>query len=160
MFSRFSVVLSVLFVFLSAQAWACSCAYRGDFVDYAKGSEGVIHAKIKRYGKKLSHGETLYSSMVVEVVAVITGGLEHDSITLLGDPGFLCRDYVDSQNFVIGAEFLIALHSTDARQSFGGCGEAWVVLDNDTIRGRSWATKGFRNYSLSLTELITQLQQK
>lgn len=158
--SRSVVVLAALVVVDGSPALACSCAYKGDFLDYANVSAGVIHARVVRFGGKLSHGETLYASMVVEVVSVVTGNLEFDSLVLMGDPGLLCREYVDSRNFGIGKEYLIALHGNEAVQSFGGCGEAWLAVNGEFVEGRSFTGDGYRIYSLPITEVLDNLKGK
>ena len=158
MSSRIIVVFAVIVALSAGEATACSCAWRGKFVDYAKHSEGVIRARIVGYGRKLSHGETLFDRMSVEIVAVLKGNLPFESIQLMGDPGHLCRDYVDSRTFVIGSEFLIALRSNEAVQPFGGCGEAWLKLDGGVVRGVDWASGEPREYSMPLDDLLNALE--
>ena len=155
---RSVAVLAALLVVVSNQALACSCVYQGDFLDYANASAGVIHARVVKFGDKLSHGETLHASMVVKVVSVITGELEFETLVLMGDPGFLCRDYVDSRNFRIGEEYLIALHGIEAVQPFGGCGEAWVAVQGELVVGRSFTADGYRKYSLAMAEVLDGLK--
>jgi hypothetical protein len=133
---------------------------KGSFVEYADQSAGVIRAKVVSYGEQFSRGETLFDSMTVEVVAVVKGNLEFDSIVLLGDPGHLCREYVDSRNFEIGKEYLIALHGDEAVQPFGGCGEAWLEIRDDVALGRVWEDSGARNYSLALQDLLKNIQSE
>ena len=151
-------ILAALFVVVGKPALACSCAYKGDFLDYANASAGVIHARVVKFGSKLAHGETLYASMVVEVVSVVTGTLEFDTLVLMGDPGHLCREYVDSRRFGIGKEYLIALHGNEAVQPFGGCGEAWVGVHGELVEGRSLTADGYRKYSLPIAEVLDSLK--
>ena len=155
---RLSVALAACLVLSSNAAVACSCASKGSFLDYANQSAGVIQAKVVRYGHKLTHGDTLYASMVVQVVAVIAGDLEHDSLALMGDPGFLCMEYVDSRNFVIGQDYLIALHGDEPVQPFGGCGEAWVKVNGKFVEGHVMTDHGYRKYSLPMAEVIESLK--
>ena len=96
--------------------------------------------------------------MVVEVVSVVSGVLQHDSVVLMGDPGHLCREYVDSRNFGIGNEYLIALHGDEAVQPFGGCGEAWMAVDGELAIGHSFTDDGYRKYLLSIAEVIDKLK--
>ena len=158
--SRFSTVLAAVVIFGGNSAWACSCAYKGDFLDYAAASSAVVHARVVKFGDRLSHGETLYASMVVEIVFVVTGDFELDSLVLMGDPGLLCREYVDSRNFVIGNEYLIALHGNEAIQPFGGCGEAWLAVSGKFVEGRSLKEDGLKKYSLSMTDVLGNLRGK
>jgi len=91
--------------FYTSVATACSCRYAGEFKEYTSKRGGVIRGKIISYGPKLSHGKTLYESMVVEIIDVIKGNYSKKSLTLLGDPGHLCRAYVNSERFAIGTEY-------------------------------------------------------
>lgn len=158
MTNRLSIFLAILVALSTSEATACSCASKGSFVEYAKQSEGVIRARIVSYGKKLSHGETLFDSMSVEIIAVLKGGLRFETIQLMGDPGHLCRDYVDSRIFVVGKEFLIALHGDEAVQPFGGCGEAWIELAGGVAKGVNWADGEPREYSMQLDDLLQALK--
>lgn len=153
----FAIAAAAILLLGSNPALACSCASKGDFVAYASQSAGVVRAKVVKYGDKLSHGETLYESMVVEVVAVITGDLETNTLVLMGDVGFLCREYVDSRNFHIGREYLIALHGDEAVQPFGGCGEAWLAVDGEHVVGHSFTADGYKEYTLSMQEVLEKL---
>jgi len=129
------------------------------FIEYADRSASVIHARVVRLGPRLPHGETLHESMRVQVVSVVKGNFDHDAAVLLGDPGFMCRDYVDSRVFVVGKEFLIALHSDAAEQPFGGCGEAWVTVNGDVVEGAAYTERGRARYSLPLNEVLGSLSQ-
>ena len=156
-----SLFFLTLFVVVSFKpALACSCLWRGDFVEYAEQTEGVIQARIVSYGDPLSHGEALYDSMIVEVVAVIKGNFKYKTLKLLGDPGHLCRDYVDSRAFAIGKEYLIAIHGDEAEQPFGGCGEAWLALNDGIAEGRKLTESGQQRYTIPMSELLTKLQRK
>ena len=160
MTNRLFIVFAIFVALSISEATACSCASKGSFVEYAKQSEGVIRARIVSYGKKLSHGETLFESMSVEIIAVLKGRLQFESIQLMGDPGHLCRDYVDSRIFVVGKEFLIALHGDEAVQPFGGCGEAWIELAGGVAKGVHWEDGEQRKYSLQLDDLLKVLKAK
>ena len=159
MINRILTTLLILFVFCIGDAVACSCSSKGHFVDYASQSKRVIRARIVSYGERLSHGETLFESMSVDVVSVVKGSLSFKSIVLLGDSGHLCRDYVDSRHFEIGKEFLIALHGDEAIQPFGGCGEAWLEIDSGVAKGRDWVDGELREYALPLQDLLKTLSQ-
>lgn len=160
MINRFIVFVFVLAAISCSEAKACDCLSKGSFVEYAIQSEGIIRAKVVSFGEPLSHGETLFDSMSVEVIAVVKGSLQFESIVLMGDPGLLCREYVDTRNFVIGKEYLIALHGDESIQPFGGCGEAWVEVDDNVVEGRIWTDGVPQPYSLPLQDLLKSLKSK
>lgn len=149
--------VAVLLALGTNDAMACSCAWRGSFIEYARQSPAVVKARVTNYGKRLSHGESLFESMTIEVVAVLKGDVSFRRIELLGDPGFLCRDYVDSGRFVIGKEYVIALHEESASQAFGGCGESWMEIDGEFVNGTDWSNGGPRKYAMPLEDLLTAL---
>ncbi len=153
----FVLVAALVANSFSMEAVACSCAWQGTFVDYARQSEGVIRARVVSYGDKLTHGDTLFESMTVDVVTVLKGDLQYESIELLGDPGFLCRDYVDSRVFVIGREYLIALHGDARVQPLGGCGEAFLAIVDGVVKGYDWTDAGNEEYSMPLDDMLDML---
>ena len=157
MLNRCVVIIAAVLSLWTVEAIACSCASRGDFIQYAQGSERVITARVVSLGAKLSHGETLHASMTIEVLAALKGKLSVESIELLGDPGFLCRDYVDSRIFVVGREFVIALHGDEAVQPFGGCGEAWLELLGDLAKGYKLVDGKSRPYTIELDDLANRI---
>ena len=156
--NKYGLFLSIACLTVQSATFACSCAWRGAFEQYAGNSPVVVRAKLVSYGKKLAHGDTLYASMRIKIVETIRGDISHTAITLLGDPGFLCRDYVDSRRHIIGETYLMALHNTDNEQPFGGCGEAWLRIDGDTAHGLTLTEQGWEKYSVAVTELIARLQ--
>lgn len=157
---KLRVVLLLISLCLPGISMACSCAYAGKFVEYALDGKGVVRAKIKNYGPRLSHGKTLYESMTVEVTQVVKGNYKAAELTLLGDPGHLCRAYVDSQRFEIGSEHFFAILDDDSRQALGGCGESSVIIKDDLVEGRELTDKGFKLYTLKVSELVEALKEQ
>lgn len=139
---------------------ACSCLYQGEFKEYATKRDGVIRARIMSYGSKLSHGETLYESMIVEVTDVIKGNYSKSSLTFLGDPGHLCRAYVNSKRFTLGSEHLFSIVSSEKdSQPLGGCGESSVAIKGESVEGYKQTKDGYKAYSLKIVDIIKFLQQ-
>lgn len=162
--SMLKIVLYLLlswFTFFTSSAMACSCMYQGEFKEYATKRDGIIRARINSYGSKLSHGETLYESMIVEVTDVIKGNYSNSSLIFLGDPGYLCRAYVNSEQFTIGSEHLFSIFSSEKdSQPLGGCGESSVVIKGDYVEGYKQTNDGCKSYRLKIADLIKFLQQK
>ena len=157
----------VLFITLSWAAFytttvtACSCRYGGEFKEYASKRGGVIRAKITSYGPKLSHGKTLYESMVVEITDVIKGNYSVKSLTLLGDPGHLCRAYVNSERFAIGTEHFFSVNTQESSvQPLGGCGESSVVIKGEFVEGIKRTNDGYQSYTLKIPDLIKSIQSQ
>lgn len=146
----------ILFMFSSQAAYACSCAYIGSFINYTKNG-GVVRATIKEFGLKLSNGSTFYESMTVEVSQVIKGEYSEREITFLGDRGFNCRAYVDSERFKIGSEHLISLSNNDPIQPLGGCGESAVLIKDGKVHGEELINNKFESYSITLQDYFEML---
>ena len=157
---KYSLVLVFVTIFFSNTSIACSCLYAGKFSDYVAGDKGVVRATNMKYGPKLSHGGTLYESMFVEVTDVIKGEYNSKELTLLGDPGHLCRDYVNSMRFKIGSEHLISISSEEAIQPLGGCGESSVVIKDGKVEGVERKDNKNNKYSIDLNDLIKLLKDQ
>ena len=149
----------VAFVFSSQTTFACSCMYAGKFIEYTSNG-GIVRANVKELGSKLSHGDTLYESMTVEVSEVIKGQYNKKEITFLGDPGHLCRAYVDSERFKIGSEHLISISNNDPIQPLGGCGESAVVIKDGKVQGVEIIDKRYESYSIDLKDYLKMLKAK
>jgi len=154
---KFSAVLLFIVLCFPSLSMACSCAYAGKFIEYTSGGNGVIRAKIKGYGSRLSHGETLYESMIVEVTEVIKGNYTGRELTFLGDPGHLCRAYVNSERFEVGSEHFISIFNDKSTQPLGGCGESSVIIKGDMIE---LTNNGYRLYTLKVPDLIKLLNDQ
>jgi hypothetical protein len=139
---------------------ACSCPYAGKFIEYISGGKGVIRATVKSYGPRLTHGDTLYESMVVEVTAVIKGQYSGQELTFLGDPGNLCRAYVNAEKFVVGSEHFFSIANEKSTQPLGGCGESSVIIKGDYIEGKELIENSYQPYTMKIVNLITIIKSK
>ncbi len=152
-------MLVLLALTFSSPSFACSCSYAGNFKQYTAGDSGVVRATVIEYGPRLSHGQTLYESMRIEVTEVVKGEYNNKHLTLLGDPGHLCRDYIDSKRFGIGSEHLISISSEDTTQPLGGCGESSVAIKDGQVVGVELKNNQLIDYSMSLEEYIKLLNE-
>lgn len=154
-----SILLLLLVMFYAQTSFACKCEYRGKFSEYTADKEtSIVRAKITSYGPKLPHGDTLHESMSVEVLDVIKGKYIHQELYLLGDPGYMCRDYVNSTRFQIGSEHIFALFSEKMVQPLGGCGESSVAINEDKVKGMFWENNIVVPYTIDLETFIDSLK--
>jgi hypothetical protein len=130
----------------------------GKFSEYTSGGNGVIRARVKSYGPRLPHGNTLYESMVVEVTEVTKGKYTGQELTFLGDPGHLCRAYIDSEKFEVGSEHFISISNEESIQALGGCGESSVIIKGDFIEGYEITDGGYEPYTLKVRDLLKLLK--
>ena len=155
--NNYTFLIMVISALFSAPSFSCSCSYAGNFVEYTLGKKGVVKATIKEFGQKLPHGKTLYESMTVEITEIIKGNYKGKQLTLLGDPGDLCRDYVDSRRFKIGSQHLILLSNENSSQPLDGCGESSVVIRNGKVEGVEWKDKKKIKYTIELNTFIKKI---
>jgi len=132
-----AIVLGISFSLVSQVSEACDCLYWGKFADYVADGKAV-RAQIMSYGERLPHSESVYDTMTVKVIEVVKGEFSPKTIIFWGDPGHLCRDYVDSKKFKIGSEFIFSISGDEENQVLGGCGESSVLMKNDKIYGEDW----------------------
>lgn len=105
------LLYTCLFLFVFYNANSCSCIGNGDFCTTAFNSHPSQDFIIM--GKKLSdfgHG------MSIEVIKSYRNNIEKDTITVWGDPGWLCRVYVS--RFTIGETYIFKLYQIDEGASF------------------------------------------
>jgi len=144
---------------ISESSLACQCMYAGKFSEYTSHEDiGIVRAKVMSYGAQLSFGSTLYESMAVEVLEVIKGKYSHRDLYLLGDPGNLCRDYVDSKRFSIGSEHFISIANQKLVQPLGGCGESSVIIQDGRVNGIVIENEKYIQYSADLDEFIEEIK--
>ncbi len=136
---------------------ACDCLYAGNFSEYSKG-QTVIRGKIRSYGPKLNHGETLYATMKVSVQQVIKGSYAHRSVRFKGDPGHLCLTYINSNRYSVGSEHLFVLFSDEGKQGLGGCGEVSVTIADGKIHGAGYIDSEWTEYSVDYDEFIEAIK--
>lgn len=133
--------------------------YAGKFSEYTSHEDiGIVRAKVKSYGSQLSFGSTLYESMAVEALEVIKGKYSHRDLYLLGDPGNLCRDYVDSKRFPIGSEHLISISNEKLVQPLGGCGESSVIIQDGRVNGVVMENDKYIQYSTDLDDFLEEIK--
>jgi len=149
----FFIIIIISSLFVSQKAAACDCLYWGKFADYVADGKAV-KARIISYGERLPHGKTLYETMTVEVIGVVKGEFAPKTIIFWGDPGHLCRDYVDSRKFKIGSEFLFAVGGDKKDQALGGCGESSILIKNDKVHGQEWIDYEAVPYETNYDEFI------
>lgn len=151
-----TLVVALTSLGLALDTSACSCMWKGPFLEMAAGSELVIHGKVIDYGKRLPHGDDLFESMTVEVVEVIKGEYKSKTITILGDRGADCRPYITPRTFGKSKEFLFALSATDKKvQPISVCGEFWIPVEAGVAKGVDMRVN--EPYSIPLDELVVKI---
>ena len=122
-----TLLISSLFFLYSLPALACSCVWAGKFSDVSQNTPLIVRGRVQHYGPALPHGENLYENMTIDIVDIVRGQYEHQTLKILGDPGYLCRPYISSSTFPVEGEFLFALQQPQQQTvPLSGCGEYFV----------------------------------
>ena len=89
--------------------FACSCNYGGPFLKMAPRTTLVALVKVTKFltFKNIYNSKTPMS-MEVEIIDIYKGAESRKTITVWGDPGNLCRPYLDT--FKEGQAYVIAFH--------------------------------------------------
>lgn len=160
------LAVTVLILSYSLPAMACTCSSAGNFTEASTDTPLIIRGRVKKYGPQLSiqsvHSqspvENLFASMDVEVLEVIKGALEEDRLTLLGDPGNLCREYVSTQTFPLEGEFLFAIQTPENSEvALSSCGEFFLAIRDGAVHGTKWTQGKPKAYSIPYKSLRNTL---
>lgn len=147
--ARLIPVFVILAPLLSAApVAACSCQWAGPFAEVMNDEEFVVRARVIAYGEALPRNENIHLDMRVELLETWKGDADVSELTILGDPGNLCRVYITEERFKIGEEYLFAVtrdESGDAPLNI--CGEYWMRIDGDSAAGQRFSPEeGFVEY--------------
>ncbi|MEM7106396.1 MAG: T9SS type A sorting domain-containing protein [Bacteroidota bacterium] len=139
--------LFVITVLSSSVSWACSCFGESNFCssitsEFSSPPDLIVSAK---------KVEDYYYGMQVEVIEVIQGETDRDTLVVWGDNGALCR--VNTSQFEIGQTLILALQDTDfsgniittgfppdlegeGDYQLSVCGIYFLSLDNGIVNGQ------------------------
>ena len=110
----------------------------------------IIRGRVQRYGAPLAHGKNLYADMEIEILEILRGRYGHQTLTVLGDPGHLCRPYISATTFPINGEFLLALQPPQQQTvPLSGCGEYFLPIRDGNIPGKQLIQGQWQPYSIS-----------
>ena len=152
-------VATILSLSKASVSLAFNCIYGGEFAKYSTRYQGVVRAKVKKYVEKT--GDTKYKGMVVEVTDVINGKFNNSELKFIGETfygsNFPLVD-IDSRKFRVGQEFLFIIRDRERVQGLGGCGESFVLIEDDLVKGRRLLDTGYEAYSMPLNSLIEKMK--
>lgn len=142
---------------LSYEALACTCDYKGDFLEVSNSSKLVVLVKVVGFPVLNNLLSRTNVAMEVEVIKIYQGNESRRTITIWGDNGSLCRPYVSS--FEPGRQYLLALNpgtdnsgnsfESDSDYAISSCGEYWLPIQSSSkyravITGRQGQRKEYR----------------
>ena len=67
---------------------------------------------------------------------------------------------IDSREFRIGREFLFVIRDREKVQGLGGCGESFVLIEDDMVKGRRLSDTGYEAYSMPLKTIIEEIKER
>ncbi len=144
----------------------------------ANNSEVVALVKVKSYNNFFQFTGGLTSdehqqplSATFEIVELLRGDEQRTEIEVFGDPGNLCRPYIDY--LTAGEYYVVALNKSDGIDHGGGivetpndyvlwnCGEFWINYDqpNNSVTGRI-LERTKKSKTLDYNELTAKLEDE
>ena len=149
-------------------AFACSCDYGGPFLKMAPRASLVALVKVTKFlAFKTIYDHKTPMSMEVEIIDIYKGAENRKTVTVWGDPGNLCRPYLDT--FTEGQAYVIAFNpgspgsghenEKETDYSISICGAFWLVADlkSQTVSG-DINSKDRASQTLSLSRLRPELE--
>ena len=147
--------IAILLILTCTRNFACDCEWAGNFLEMASTSEVVALVKVKKYNNFFQftgglttdeHQQPL--SATFEIVELLRGDEQRTVIEVFGDPGNLCRPYIDYLKD--GSYYVVALNKSEGINHGNGiietqndyflwnCGEYWISYDssNNKVQGR------------------------
>ena len=102
---------------------ACSCGWNGGLVKNAQESPLTVHGKVNKLITFTEvYGDTVTTSIEVEILAKLKGEELRKHITVWGDRGADCRPYLSG--IQIGSEWIFSLHKINNEEyAVSICGE-------------------------------------
>ena len=134
--------IAIFLILICTRTFACDCEWAGNFLEMANNSEVVALVKVKSYNNFFQFTGGLTSdehqqllSATFEIVELLRGDEQRTEIEVFGDPGNLCRPYIN---------YLTA-------------GEYYVVALNKSVTGKILERKK-KSRTLDYNELTAKLE--
>lgn len=133
-----SIIIGFSILFLTPNAYACSCASSDrSFVQLAKRSQLAVRGKVIEYHWSQDDKERkrMPVAMTVEVKEVYKGATKLGKVIVWGDNGIQCRPYVTQ--FPLGTEWVLALSkdfwTKRGEVAISSCGEYWLQVKDSNV---------------------------
>ena len=170
--------ITILLILVSTRVFACECESAGNFLNMATNSEVVALIKVAKYNNFIdfSDGITVTDkqqplSATFEIVELLRGDEQRTEVEVFGDPGNLCRPYIDYLK--IGSYYIVALNKSQGIDHGNEiietpddyflwvCGEFWISYDqtNKSVTGRIFERKK-KSKTIRYSELTAKLENE
>jgi hypothetical protein len=140
-------LLILLFIFsfgLQPKLLSCSCDWGGPFLKVAYDTDLVVIVKIVNYLIfKDIYGKSVPMSMEAEIIEILQGQEDRNTIVIWGNDGGLCRPYLNE--FPVGTSWIMALYTSSDEWGQVGkssddyeifiCGAYWLRIDGENVEG-------------------------
>lgn len=129
--AAWSALIGILFILLPTFAYACSCVWKGPFLEVWKDSPLIV------WGTVIRHHPDRHPSMDVLVLETLKGGLLDSGMVVQMGDGMHCRPTLDG--FPPGSSWILALNGPGAKPgkdlALSHCGEYWLRVENGEVVG-------------------------
>jgi hypothetical protein len=125
------LLIAMAFFCFPCYSAACSCIWKGPFLEIYKDAPLVFHGRIIRHHPGRS------PAMDVLVLETLKGGILDSGMTVQMGDGMHCRPSLES--FPPGTEWILALNGPGAKPGSGWalshCGEYWLQVEKGQVIG-------------------------
>jgi len=120
---------------IQSSAFACSCGWNGGLVKNAQRNSLTVHGKVNRFlSFKEIRGDSIATSMEIEILSKLKGNESRNLITIWGDRGADCRPYLSGIR--IGSEWILSLHEIGNNEyAVSICGEHITAVKENRTSG-------------------------
>lgn len=150
--------LSIASTVFASGSYACSCAPGGGFEVFAEQHPVIVRGTVLQHDERLPNNSDYFRTMTISVSNTLKGDFPHSTFEFYGDTGMACLRYITLDDYPVGSEHLFILASDDALQPLMVCGESSLLINGDTVQGRSRDTNGYGTYEIDLNELLDRVR--
>ena len=137
----FSIIITIFFLALSNQTFACDCESKGNFLTVSPETNLVALVKVTKFLTfKAIYAKQIPLSMEVEIVRIFKGNETRKTVVVWGDNGILCRPYLSQ--FETNKYYIIGfINGSDGTKGYvhkdekttdyalSICGDFWLSAD-------------------------------
>lgn len=135
---RLCLLLFVTSLFYSGYSEACSCSWKGPFMEVARDAPIVVRGAVIR------HNTGPKPSIDFHVKEVLSGAMLDSGMRILTGDGMYCRP--EAGLFPVATEWILAVNGPGSKPgndlAISNCGEYWLKVEGDKASGSIFGKDG------------------